>query len=106
MKKHTIDSLYEFLIGENQNENDTLLSSANQNDLWFHLKSFSSAHGILKTNNETKIPKKIIQQCASLLKENSKQSHLIHLKVIYTCVKNVKKTKIKGQVITKKTKEI
>ena len=53
MKIFKIDS-YEFIIGSNQNDNDQILSSSNQNDIWFHLKSFSSAHGILKTNNEKK----------------------------------------------------
>ena len=105
MKEYEIES-YKFVIGQNQNENDILVSSSHQNDIWFHLKSFSSAHGILNTNNETKIPKYIIHQCSNLLKEHSKQSKLKDMKVIYTLVKYVKKTNIKGQVMTKKTKEL
>ena len=104
MKSFKIDS-YEFIIGSNQNDNDQILSSANQNDLWFHLKSFSSAHGILKTNNEKKIPSHIIHQCSNILQENSKKIPK-NSKVIYTQVKNVKKTKNKGCVIPKKFKSI
>ena len=87
-------------IGENQTDNDLLLSSAYQNDLWFHLADFPSCHVIIQNNKQSPITKKMTKYCAELVKTHTKFKYR-KVSVIYTNVKNVRKTNIKGQVTIK-----
>lgn len=92
------------LVGENAKENWDLISSAKQNYIWLHLNKSSSPHVII-CYDYLKTPKQCIKYAASLCKLNSKYNN-DKAKVIYTQVKNVKKTDVEGQVITIRTKII
>jgi predicted ribosome quality control (RQC) complex YloA/Tae2 family protein len=91
---------YQLLIGQNKNENDRLLKTSSQTDLWFHLDKQSSPHMILKANGEhlTNIPKRYINYIGSLFREY-KNNLGSKYHVIYTEMKNVKLTNEPGLVI-------
>lgn len=92
-----------FMVGQNAQENWTMLSTASQKDLFFHLTSFSSAYGILKYPYDTTI----IPDCASILKLNSNKAKNLHrVKVDYTPVSNTRKGEVLGEVIYKNKKYV
>jgi len=93
------------LIGQNCRENDTIVSQGNPDDIWFHLDNISSPHFVLQVNNTHVIPKEYLYQIALLFKD-FKSNLPSRYKVIYTELKNVKKTKTLGTVITTNTKVI
>jgi len=91
-------------IGENADENEDIIDLANENDLWFHAQGFSSCHVTAEVQGITfdkKQKRQIVTQGALLCKQNCKYSYMTDLAIIYTEVKNVQKTNIKGTVITK-----
>lgn len=90
---------YDLFIGRNQLENDKLLDSSSQNDIWFHLDKFSGPHFILKSNGDN-IPKKYLNYIATLFRDY-KSNLPSKYTVIYTEMKNVKKTNVLGEVIPK-----
>ena len=90
------------IIGQNAKENWDLLDN-NENFLWFHLKSFPSCHVIILNEN----PKETtIQKAAELCKENTKYKSLKNIKVNYTPIKNIKKSKEVGSVEFKSNKRV
>lgn len=92
-----------FIVGQNAQENWSMLSNASQKDLFFHLTSFSSAYGILKYPYDTTI----IPDCASILKLNSNKAKNLHrVKVDYTPVSNTRKGDVLGEVIYKNKKYV
>jgi predicted ribosome quality control (RQC) complex YloA/Tae2 family protein len=95
---------YTLLIGQKQRENDEIIKSSGQNDLWFHLDKISGPHIILQNNGDT-IPKKYLNQIATLFREY-KTNLPNRYSVIYTELKNVGLTKTLGQVTVKNTKTI
>ena len=97
---------YVCLIGKSAQENWNLIDSSNENDLWFHLDDVPSPHVILKTNNKNKISKNVIKACAIYCKQYSKLKSNNNVSVIYTEIKNIKKTNIVGSVITTNIKKI
>ena len=88
-------------IGENSDDNDKIISDANQTDLWFHLANLSSCHVILSCSKNNMPTIQMINYCANLVKENTKFKNLQSVKVHYTQVKNIRKTNIKGKIIIK-----
>lgn len=103
---------YEIYVGENSKDNFIIISNANQNDVWFHLDKFSSPHVILhfikrKYKDLNKIPKIMVNEALTECKNQSRFRN-INKKIgfIYTFVKNIKKTKEIGTVITKNEKYI
>lgn len=107
MLTHTIeyeDQIFTIKIGQTAQENWDLISSSDQNDVWFHLASLPSPHVVLQ--NSLKIPQNILQQTALLCKQHSKYKNFAKLSVIYTLVKNVKKASKVGSVTTSRTKSI
>lgn len=92
---------YRIRIGQTAQENWDLISDSSQNDLWFHLEKHPSPHVVIETPNKIKkIPKRVISRAAELCVEYSKQ---VHGYVIYTEIKNVKKSEKVGSVTTRKT---
>jgi hypothetical protein len=82
-----------FLIGTNENENDTLLKEYKKkypNYIWCHLQKSSSAHCIILSEI---ITKKHLQFAKQII-----QKHNSNEKIIYTTLKNVNTTNKKGQV--------
>lgn len=88
-------------IGENQSDNDKILSEANQNDFWFHLADFPSCHVILSCSDDYEPTKQMINYAATLVKENTKYKNFHKVTVNYTKMKYVKKTETKGKVLIK-----
>ena len=98
---------YNIKIGENKQENDKLIKDSNIDNIWFHLSSLPSPHGILISNtNLDKIPKKIICRAAFLVKYYSKYSFLKNVKVDYITIKYIKPTDIIGEVEIKKKPKV
>jgi len=98
------DKEYNLVIGQTQKENDTIIKSSQQNDIWFHLEKISGPHFILE-NNGDKIPKRYLNHIGTLFREyKSKLPN--RYSVIYTEIKNVKLTDTLGMVNVSKTKKL
>ena len=93
--KETIHNDITYIIGENAKDNWDILDNAKQNDIWFHLDKFTSSYIIMKSTDTSKIN---IIYGAHLCKENSKYKNFKNLKVVYCSIKQLKKTKIIGEV--------
>ncbi len=110
-----IDKVYDIIlnkdliytIGENAIDNWNIIDAANKHDIWFHVQNSPSCHIILHLDSKNDIPsKQTLIHCASICKYNSKVANNKNVKIIYTNVFNVHKTKQIGSVITHKTKII
>lgn len=105
-----ISVLMIYWIGENAQDNWDIIDRADDNDIWFHLADYPSAHVILRTENITinKISKRTFTQCALQCKRNSKilQQNKSKARVIYTQIKNITKGDKLGSVYTKAKKYI
>jgi predicted ribosome quality control (RQC) complex YloA/Tae2 family protein len=113
MKKVTIyfqeiNKHIDFTIGKNDKDNFDIIDNANTDDIWFHLNDYPSCHVIASINDviKKKDLRYIIKRGALLCKENSKYKSEKDLSIIYTTIKNVKKTEKIGSVITTNTKII
>jgi predicted ribosome quality control (RQC) complex YloA/Tae2 family protein len=85
-----------FRIGQNAKENHQLIDNADKDDWWFHLSEYSSCHCIVEKIDISKIE---ILYAATLVKDNSKYINSKKVKICYTQVKNIKKTKNPGEVM-------
>lgn len=111
MKNYTYDSVqdncvYNIRAGESAQENWDLIQASNQNDMWFHVKNNPSCHVVLTVNPKKGPHKTVINFCAALCKEGSKQKENNNVIIIYTEIKNVKKCDKVGSVTTKNVREI
>lgn len=90
-----------FHIGQNKNDNFDIIDLAKPDDLWFHSNNDSSCHvvAILPEDIEKKDLRYIIKIGAMLCKTNTnKLKSLSDVEIIYTQIKNVKKTLVPGCV--------
>ena len=97
-----------FLIGKNAQDNFDILNNSNSTDIWFHAKDYPSCHVIACIPNklDKKTMKSVIKKGCLLCKENTnKLCSIKNLKIIYTEVSNIKKTKILGTVNVVNKKE-
>ena len=88
-----------YRLGRNAQENFDLIDEADPEDWWFHLADESSGHCIIDSSI---VDKEMIIFASNLVKEYSKLKNNKKVKVIYTQVKNITKTKTIGMVIVKK----
>jgi predicted ribosome quality control (RQC) complex YloA/Tae2 family protein len=95
---------YCILIGKNASGNEEIIKISHPESLWMHLNNTPSSHIILQSNGDT-IPKRYINQVASMLFDYKKNAPK-NTNVIYTPVKNIKLTGTIGSVITKNIKLI
>lgn len=95
---------YEIMIGQNAKENDILIKQSHPMDLWFHLSNVPSAHLVLKSGGD-RVPRRYINEISGMLFENNKK-YTRNTNVIYTEIKNVKRTDVPGRVITKNVETI
>lgn len=95
---------YSILIGKNAAGNEEIIKISHQESVWMHLNNTPSAHIILQNEGDI-IPKRYINQVASMLFERKKNAPR-NSNVIYTQVKNVKLTNVLGTVIPRNTKII
>ncbi len=90
---------YSIKIGGCRKENDELVKTSAQTDIWFHVDGAPSSHVIL--SNEEKlnaIPKQVIKRCACLCKSNSSSKSKSKCGIIYAEMGNVLPTEYEGQV--------
>lgn len=112
MKEYEYKSLYDDIIfkirvGETAKENWDLIDTSSQNDLWFHVDDCPSCHVVLSIGNYKKNPHKtVLNYCANLCKEGSKEKNKRTTTVIYTLIKNVRKADKVGSVTTTNTTKI
>lgn len=90
-----IDNKYHLYVGKDSRNNDELtLKFAKQNDYWFHARSVSGSHAVLKVENPKEgIPKNILKKAASIAAFYSKAKTSKLAPVSYTLKKYVIKRK-------------
>ncbi len=98
-----LDNNILYKLGRNAKQNFELIDEAtdiNNNYWWFHLDELPSGHCII-FNEE--IDKCMIKIASLLVKNNSKFKNQ-KVKIVYTQIKNVKKTKNLGEVLITNSK--
>lgn len=94
-KHYIIEKKYHVFVGKDSQNNDLLTTKyARQNDFWFHARSVSGSHVILRVDNyKEAIPKSILKKAASLAAFHSKAKSAGIVPVSYTFKKYVVKRK-------------
>jgi predicted ribosome quality control (RQC) complex YloA/Tae2 family protein len=99
-----------YAIGQNKNENHSLLDDANPDDIWFHIDGLSSAHVIAHlagTGLSRKDRGKALKQGAVLCKTYTpKAVSLKQTPIVYTECRHVEKTMVPGTVQTSNTRTL
>ena len=102
-KQYLINNKYRVYVGKDGKNNDLLTTKfAKQNDLWFHVRSVSGSHVVLRLDNiKEPLPKDILKKAASLAAFHSKAKTAGVVPVSYCFKKYVVKKKGMpvGQVI-------
>ncbi len=94
-KHYVIDDKYHIYVGKDSKNNDLLTTRfAKQNDYWFHARSVSGSHVVLRVENTKEaIPKNILKRTAALAAYHSKAKTAGVVPVAYTFKKYVIKKK-------------
>ncbi len=77
-------------LGKNNLQNDKLLTLADKNDCWFHVKNYHSSHLIVNTGGN-EIPENVIKICAEICAYYSQGGKQDKLQVDYAKRRYVKK---------------
>jgi predicted ribosome quality control (RQC) complex YloA/Tae2 family protein len=98
-----IDKEIHYLIGTNAYDNFLVIDEALEDDIWFHSEEKSSSHVVCLLPNDLTLDEKekqlLIQKGAELCVSNTNKLTLLYrVPVIYTEVKNIRKTKTIGLV--------
>ena len=94
-KHYIIDEKYHVYVGKDSKNNDLLTTRfAKQNDYWFHARSVSGSHVVLRIENTKEtIPKNVLKRTAALAAYHSKSKTAGTAPVSYTFKKYVIKKK-------------
>ncbi|MCH6576005.1 MAG: DUF814 domain-containing protein, partial [Bacteroidetes bacterium] len=94
-KHYIIDDKYNVYVGKDSKNNDLLTTRfAKQNDFWFHARSVSGSHVVLRVENTKEvIPKSVLKKVAALAAYHSKAKTAGIVPVTYTYKKYVIKKK-------------
>lgn len=94
-KHYIIGKKYHVYVGKDSTNNDLLTTKfAKQNDFWFHARSVSGSHVVLRVENvKEAVPKSILKKVASLAAYHSKAKTSGLASVSYTFKKYVIKRK-------------
>ena len=92
-----------YKLGKNAKENFELIDNSLETYWWFHLDDYPSGHCIIESSS---IDYSMALIAAKLVKENSKVKTEKNIKVVYTQLKNIKKTKNLGEVLILKKPNI
>jgi predicted ribosome quality control (RQC) complex YloA/Tae2 family protein len=94
-KQYVIDDKYNVFVGKDSKNNDLLTTKfAKQNDLWFHARSVSGSHVVLRVDNTKEaVPKNILKKVAALAAYHSKAKTAGTVPVAFTFKKYVVKKK-------------
>ncbi len=92
-RHYLIEEKYNAFVGKDSKNNDALTTKfAKQNDFWFHARSVSGSHVVLRVeNSKDPIPKSILQKAASLAAFYSKAKSSKLAPVTFTLKKYVVK---------------
>jgi predicted ribosome quality control (RQC) complex YloA/Tae2 family protein len=73
-KQYLIDGKYKLFVGKDSRSNDLLTTKfARPNDYWFHARSVSGSHAVLKVENvKEEIPKNVLKKAAAVAAYHSK----------------------------------
>lgn len=97
-----------YRIGKNAQNNFDLIDMSDPDDIWFHINNKASEHVVLSVPNEISFTKKqmkdAITQGALLCKIHSKYKSNSNVEIVYTEIKNIKKTSVVGSVTIKNSK--
>jgi predicted ribosome quality control (RQC) complex YloA/Tae2 family protein len=99
----------ECLVGCSQLDNDLVIDSGDDEDMWFHAAEVSSCHVVIRVPPDTSSSqiRYLAKAGAGLCKQHTKKlSSEKRVKFHYTCLANVSKTKIPGRVLLRDFKEI
>jgi len=100
---------WEVLVGLNAEANDRLLRLGAPDDLWFHVRSGTSAHVLIRTlGHPERVPHAVIEFAACLAAQQSPAKHSSYVAVDYTLRKYVRRVKgaAPGRVIYSNEKTI
>ncbi|MCH7964878.1 MAG: DUF814 domain-containing protein [Bacteroidetes bacterium] len=94
-KHYIIDDKYNVYVGKDSKNNDLLTTRfAKQNDFWFHARSVSGSHVVIRVENTKEaIPKSVLKKVAALAAYHSKAKTAGIVPVTYTYKKYVIKKK-------------
>lgn len=94
-KHYVINEKYHVFVGKDSKNNDLLTTKfAKQNDYWFHARSVSGSHVVLRIENtKESVPKEILRKAASLAAYHSKAKTAGLVPVSYCLKKYVVKKK-------------
>lgn len=94
-RHYLIEKKYHVFVGKDSKTNDLLtLKFAKQNDYWFHARSVSGSHVVLRNESpKEKVPKNILKLTASIAAFHSKAKTAGMVPVSYTQKKYVVKKK-------------
>jgi len=94
-RHYLVDKKYHVFVGKDSKTNDLLtLRFAKQNDYWFHARSVSGSHVVLRNeNSKESVPKNILKLTASIAAFHSKAKTAGMVPVSYTHKKYVVKKK-------------
>lgn len=94
-KHYILEKKYHIFVGKDSINNDLLTTRfAKQNDFWFHARSVSGSHVVLRVENTKEtVPKNILKKIASLAAYHSKAKSAGIVPVSYTLKKYVVKRK-------------
>lgn len=94
-RRYIIDDKFLLYVGKDSRNNDELtMEFARQNDYWFHARSVSGSHTVLRAPNpKDSIPKSVIKKAAAVAAFYSKAKTAGTVPVAYTLKKYVVKRK-------------
>ncbi len=94
-KHYIIDEKYHVFVGKDSKNNDLLTAKfAKQNDYWFHARSVSGSHVVLRVESTKEtVPKNVLKKAAALAAYHSKAKTAGVVPVAYTFKKYVVKKK-------------
>lgn len=101
-----VDSNIKYKLGRNARENFELIDEAQELDpeyWWFHISEHPSGHCLVHSKTMTK---DMVLLAGNLVKSYSKLKDQKRVKIIYTQVKYIEKTKTMGQVLVNQSNEI
>jgi predicted ribosome quality control (RQC) complex YloA/Tae2 family protein len=101
-----VDNEIKYKLGKNARENFELIDEAQELEpdyWWFHISDHPSGHCLV---HSTSLTKEMILLAGNLVKSHSKLKDQKRVKIVYTQVKNIEKTKTMGQVLVSQSNEI
>ena len=94
---------YIYKLGRNATENFKLIDDSYPEDWWFHLEDYPSGHCVIssKKNEIFECSNEMKESAGNIIKQYSKAKNDKKVKIVFTQIKDVVKTKTLGQVIIK-----